>query len=252
MFRPRRRAGWLAAALLCACAGQQTIVVSAMVDNEPLAGLEVLAFPIDPDQVLDSLAAAADTPRPAFVELEQAMRAFVPPDERDVAQAGAPWRALRDTVAGLSDSLRHLDRQSQAYARLYERFRTTYARLAERTADRERALRAVQGSDRALAEHARQAAESLRTWETQAYAEFPDIIERLTRAAGRAVIRATVDSSGEAHLALPTGPWWIIAREPQVENPFLEYYWHRPVVVSGVGTFRVALRSRSATVRWRH
>lgn len=220
--------------------------------DDPPAGVLIAVLPFDPERVLDSLAAVAATPKPVFPDLEPAMRAFRPPDERVLDPAEAPWRALRDSASALADSLRRLDRRSARYAELYEQFRRLYRRLAQRTADRDRAIRALTEADRALADRARAAAESLRAWEATAYAAFPAVAEAMLAATGRSSHQAATDSAGIARFTLEPGAWWVVARYPHPANPFLEYYWRRPLVLTGLASLRLPLRFEGAELRWRH
>jgi hypothetical protein len=52
-------------------------------------------------------------------------------------------------------------------------------------------------------------------------------------------------------LSLARGTWWIDARLEHPGNPFAEYVWVLPVVVSGL-PFRVPLSEATARLAWRH
>lgn len=236
------------------CGGRSDSVVVRASDEEgdPLAGLTVTAYPYDPDQLLDSLGAAAPTPRPRFPDLWRQLEAYRPPEDGPIRELSQPWRALRDSVARLADSLNAADRRAPAYAAAYDRFRTMYTRLAQRAAERDAALRALGGDDVALARRAQAAAESLRTWEYQAYAAYPEIAEARVAADGRALRDGTTDAHGHVTFDLEPGRWWLVARSPNSDNPFEEYYWNRPVTVTALLPVRVPLTTRNARVRWRY
>jgi hypothetical protein len=144
-----------------------------------------------------------------------------------------------------------MDRRSPEYAAAYERFRALYTRLAQRAAERDAALRALNGPQLNLARRAQDAAEALRAWEYEAYAAYAEVAARYLRETGRPIHTVTTDPAGVARLALEPGPWWLVARLPDSANPFLERYWHVPVGVSRLVPLRVPMAERAAVVRWR-
>jgi len=220
------------------------------------AGLDVTALPVNPDALLDSLAAAARSPRPAFPELERAMEAFRTgsdhPDSTSALHATSAWQAVRDSLETLAGQLRTLDRASLAYREGYQRLRALYERLGQRAAERDRALESGAGPERELALRAERAADSLRQWERVAYADFPARLEAALRQTGRDVQQATTDSTGAVRFTLTPGRWWIQARVRDPENPFVEHYWNVPVTLTRLVPVAVPLRARSALLRWRH
>lgn len=242
------------AALILACHAQDpTVVVRASTGREgPLAGLQITAYPFNPDRLLDSLADAAPQPRPQFPELQQALEAYRPPGNGRIAEVSRPWRALRDTVARLADSLNAVDRRAPGYAAEYERFRELYTRLAQRAAERDAALRELESEDVALARRAQAAAESLRTWEYDAYAAFPEIAERRVAETGRPVHEGTTDGDGRLGLDLEPGRWWLIARWPDPENPYREHYWNTAITLTAWLPVRIPLTLANAERRWRY
>jgi hypothetical protein len=218
----------------------------------PITQLEVTALPFDPDSILDSLAAAARSPQPSFEDLVAELWDYRRPAGDSVDDATRPWRALRDTVSQLADSLNAMDRDQPGYAQAYGRFRQLYARLAQRAADRDNALRQLGGADLDLVRRATVAAESLRTWEYGAYADYPDVAAAKVAEADREVVDAVTDSSGAAVLELASGRWWLIALLPDPDNPFLEYYWNVPVTATRLVPVRLPLNPGNSTRRWRH
>lgn len=220
--------------------------------GEPIADLSLTALPFDPDRLLDSLAASATTPQPTFTALEAEMREYERPEPDPYEEVNRPWLALHDSVAALSDSLLERDRTEPGYAAAYERFRQLYARLAQRAAERDRALRAVAGDQVALARRAAAAADSLRSWEYQAYASYPEAAAAAVVHSGRAVVDGTTDPDGHLALSIEPGRWWIVGRTPDPENPFMEYYWKVSVTATRVVPVRLPLTSGNASWRWRH
>ncbi len=218
----------------------------------PIAGVEIVALPFDAAGLLDSLGAHAPSPRPAFAALEAELAAYRLPDPARSDPEGPRWRALYDSTSALSDSLNALDRRSPRYAPLYERFQALYGRLARETAVRETALRELRGPDLALALRAQHAAESLRVWEREAFARYDELAEAAVRRSGRAVVRAVTDEHGSAHLSLAAGRWWLMARRPDPDNPFLEYAWSQPLTASGWLPVTVPLWDATVERRWRH
>jgi hypothetical protein len=218
----------------------------------PVVDLNVTALPFDPDGLLDSLAKAAPTPQPVFPALEAELREYERPEPDPYEAVNRPWLTLRDSVATLSDSLAGRDPAEPGYAADYDRFRQMYARLAQRAAERERALRAVEGNPVALARRAAAAADSLRAWEYQAYATYPDAAAAAVVHAGRTVVEGTTDRDGRLVLSVEAGRWWLVGRTPDPDNPFMEYYWNVPVTTTRVVPVRVPLSNRNATRRWRH
>jgi hypothetical protein len=221
----------------------------------PLAGHDVTVFPVDPDALLDSLAAQARRPMPRFPALEREMAGFrgdVSPDTTGSIRAIHAWDTTRDSVEALADTLRAMDRASLAYREAYSRLRGLYDRLGQRAAARDRAVRGGLSGERDLAQRVARAADSLRRWEQVAYADLADRLERAVRQAGRDVRLISTDSSGAAKIMLPPGRWWIqaVVRDPR--NPFVERYWNIPVTVTRVVSVAVPLLERTAVTRWRH
>jgi hypothetical protein len=238
---------------LSACDGDTELIVRAATDAAvPIVGLEVAALPFDPDQILDSLAAVATTPRPTFPDLEAEMLAYQRPQSDQVDQVTRPWRALRDTAELLADSLNAADRSDPAYPAAYNRFRQLYQRLALRGAERDAALRRLNGDHRDLAQRAAAAAESLRTWEYETYSDYADVAAAALLREGRQVTEASTGPDGEARLTLPPGRWWVVARLTDPDNPFVEYYWSEPVTVTQMLPVRLPLGTGNRTRRWRH
>lgn len=246
----------LATAIAPGCTNDAELVVRRLRQpGIPLAGLEVTALPVDPDALLDSLAAAARRPKPVFAGLEREMASFRADDTPDTtgsARAIRAWDATRDSVETLADTLRAMDRASLAYREAYARLRGLYERLGQRAGERDRAVQGGLGRERDLAQRVARAADSLRRWEQVAYADFPDRLETAVRQSGRDVRQIPTDSSGVAHFTLPPGRWWIQARVRDPHNPFLERYWNFPVTLTGLVAVAVPLLDRTAIIRWRH
>ena len=249
------RAAWpaLAALAIAGCHQDARINVAAVwEDARPIAELEILALPFNPDRILDSLATAAPTPPPMFAELVQEMRTYTIPEDDPYAELNRPWLALRDSVEALSDTLMAMDRSAPAYAAGYARFRTLYGRLADLAAARDRALREVNGERVDLARRAAAAADSLRAWEYTAYAAYPEVAAEAVLASGREVVEGVTDKDGMVLLVLDPGRWWLVALTPDMTNPFMEYYWNVPVTVTRVIPLRLPLIPDIAVRRWRH
>jgi hypothetical protein len=244
-------AGFLLAVVACG-RDESAVIVRARWHEEPIAELTVRAYPFDPDRILDSLAALASVPRPQFPELEQELATYQPANDSRLQDASRPWLALRDTVAALSDSLNGMDRRSPAYAPMYERFRQLYARLAQRAAERDAALRAVNGDHVDLARRAQAAAESLRVWELEAFAAYAEAAQTALQHSGHAVYDPSTNEAGAVELELPPGNWWLIARWTDPHNPFQEYYWNVPLRSSGWLPLWVPLMDGNSRRRWRH
>lgn len=253
-FAAARAGAIVAIALLGAGCEQDTRVAVEVSweDDGPVADLAITALPFDPDALLDSLAAGADAPAPTFPALEAEMRDYHRPDPDPYEEINRPWLALRDTVRLLADSLIERDRTDPGYTADYERFRALYARLAERAGERDRALRNVNGDHLALARRAAAAADSLRAWEYQAYAGYPDAAAAAVVHSGRSVVEGTTDRHGRLTLRVQPGRWWLVARAADPANPFLEYYWNVSVTATRVVPVRLPLSSGNAVKRWRH
>ena len=235
------------------CRGEAEVVVRAVWDSvTPIIELEITALPFDPDRVLDSLTLRATAPAPTFSDLEEELREYRPPNDERVETVTRPWRALRDTVQALADSLNAVGRSAPDYAERYARFRRLYERLAQLATERDAQLRRLSGGQMDLARRAATAAESLRTWEYEAFASYGDVAAAEVLRAGRDVVEATTDHTGQAILRLASGRWWLVARHPDPQNPFLEYYWNIPVTVTGTLPVRLPLGIGSSESRWRH
>jgi len=240
------------AGALFACSDAPTpIAIRATLDGVPLVGLEITAYPFDPERLLDSLAGAYGEPKPDFSALEAELLAFVPPAPAPDDTDDMAWHATRDSVAALADSLNRVDRRSQGYRDAYRRFRQLYGRLVQRSGAREAARRDDLDPLRDLARRAGRAADSLRSWERAAYAGFDGAAATLITAGSRRPVTGTTAPDGWVALDLPRGSWWIEARLGHPENPFAEYVWRVPVVSAGL-PFRVGLSAANAHLEWRH
>ena len=239
--------------LSLACRADTSIVVRAeLADGEVVPDLAVTALPFDPLRLLDSLSATAPRPKPDFTALEAELRAYKRPDNIPYAELNRPWLALRDSVVALSDSLLSMGRSDPGYATRYSRFRQLYARLAERASERDRAVREVVGEDVALARRAATAADSLRSWEYEAFASYGELAAAAVARADRDVVEGRTDSKGVLELEVQPGRWWLVARRPDPDNPFMEYAWSVPVTATRVVPVRVPLTPQRAEWRWRH
>jgi len=223
-----------------------------LAEGEPVVGLEILALPFDPDRITDSLTHAASEPHPTFPELQAEMAAYRRPEAEQLYEIGTSWRATRDSVRHLADSLNSVSPAALGYAVAYERLRQQYRRLAQRQAEREAAFRQQMGDDRDLALRASHAADSLREWESEAYADFPALADSALTRSGREPQEGVTDAEGRLELALEPGPWWLIARMREEENPFSERYWNVAVVMSNLGPPRIPLSESNSLRRWRH
>ncbi len=245
---------WLIAGLLttgCGGGASPVLVRASMEHGESIAGLEITALPFDAEAILDSLAADSPIPKPRFPRLEKELAAYLSPEDDRLAEASRPWLALHDSVSRLADSLNGMDRRGATYARMYARFRRLYARLQQRATERDRALEELRGEDVTLARRAQAASESVRVWERDAYSSYPDVAAEALDRRGQDAVRATADEDGVVHIELPPGDWWIVARWPDQENPFQEYYWNVPLTVGWLPV-GVPLSERNTVRRWRH
>jgi hypothetical protein len=241
-----------AAVVLFACDSDTTLIVRVEgAGGRPVQELQVVALPFDPVSLLDSLRAAAPQPAPDFSDLEAELRSWRRPANDQYDDLNRPWLALRDSVLALSDSLHAMDRGEPGYATRYARFRQLYARLAERAAERDRALRDVSGSEVTLARRAAEAADSLRTWEYEAFASYGELAAAAVVRAGRDVVEGSTDAHGSVTFELQPGRWWLVARRPDPDNPFMEYFWSVPVTATRVVPARVLLIPDNAAWRWR-
>jgi hypothetical protein len=226
-------------------------IVASLQPGVPLEGLEVVALPYDPQRLLDSLTALAPTPRPDFSALETELLRFRRPEYDEDDAAVQAWAAVRDSVRRLSDSLSGVDRRSAGYAAAYDRFRRMYERFLQKTAARDAGVRELTAEVRDLAIRAGQAADSLRGWEREAYAGADSAAARAAARAARDPRTERTDSAGQVRLALDPGPWWLEARAPHPDNPFVEYQWRIAIVTAGL-PFRVPLNPPTAAAVWRH
>jgi len=242
------------ATVLVACSEQETHLElrASIHDGEPLAGLVITALPFDPDRLLDSLAGASSYSRPEFPELESEIASYQRPDEAELLNIGSGWRATHDSVRLLADSLNQVSPLSPGYPAAYEFLRQLYQRLAQRAVERDAALKEQVGEDRELATRAAAAADSLREWQNSADADFAELADSALARSGRKRIELVTDEEGIAQVELEPGAWWLIARRPNSENPFMEYYWNVPLVVNALGPGLVPLYQGNLVARWRH
>jgi hypothetical protein len=242
----------LLAGALAACSDDPVpLRIRAIVDGAPVPGIEVTAFPYDAARLLDSLAALHDAPRPDLDSLERELLAFSLEPATPDDTAGGEVRAIRDSVAALADSLRASDRRSRGYPEAYHRFRQLYGRLVQRSAARESAQRGARDPLRALALRAGRAADSLRAWEHAAYTGLDSAAALEEDHAGRSAVAGMTDADGWVTLVLGRGAWWLDARLEHGNNPFAEYTWAVPVVVTAF-PFRALLSEATGRITWRH
>jgi hypothetical protein len=240
-----RRVTVAAFLLTAACGNRGTLEITALLEDVPLAGLEIVALSYDPQGILDSLGEMADDPPPTFPELEAELRAFERRDADSIVALHAEWVEARQRVADLADSLSRVGTGSPGYAAAYARFRTAYNALSREERALEQEMREDFGGDRALAARAAAAADSIRNWERRAYRDFATIVD------GREEVTITTDSLGHARVTLSKGAWWLVARQSDPGNPFMEYAWNVPVVVSPLVPVATPVSGRNVSVRWR-
>ncbi len=243
---------WAIAMGACSGAGTSVGIHAFLAEGEPIVGLEILSLPFDPDRITDSLTRAASQPRPTFPELQAEMAAYRRPGAEQLHEIGTSWRATRDSVKRLADSLSLVPPATPGYAAAYERLRQQYRRLAQRQAERDVAFREQMGDDRDLALRASDAADSLRIWESEAYADFPVLADSALARSGREPLEGVTDAEGRLALVLEPGPWWLVARMRDEDNPFSERYWNVGVVISRLGPRRIPLTESNSLSRWRH
>ena len=242
-----------AATAALACGGEPAPVTVVLAgEDRPRDSVELTFLPYDPRPILDSLAAYAPHARPEFSALEREIHAFAPPDSARLRAAEGSWPAFRDSLQLLSDSLERLGPGSPEYGQLYAMFRQLYARQADELARRERAVAAVYGDMLDLAARAQAAADTLRAWEAETFADYDRIAEVAVADAGREPVTAAIDSTGRATVRLEEGQWWAVTRRPLPHNPFLEHVWQVPFTASGWLPVTVPLRPGHADRRWRH
>jgi hypothetical protein len=220
--------------------------------SDALAGLEVIAAPYDAQAILDSLERAAPTPRPQFPDLDSTLDGFrrdIPDELRRVFQL---WADSRGRVEALADTLHGLGHDAPGYERAYNRFRQLYEALVAQEADLERATREMTAEDRELGRAAGLAADSLRRWEEMAFADFDRLADSALARSERSEQYLVTDAAGRVHTKLPVGRWWLLARLPHPENPFMVYSWNAPIHVRGTAPLRVPMSGRNVTLVWRH
>ena len=225
--------------------GQAEVLIS----FSPPVVVSVTALPYDPEALLTTLAAGLSKPTFPIMQLEIANYAL--PDVEGIDSVSAELEAYRDSVEEAADALFFIDRESPRYRTLYGQFRELYSRFVGVSRRNERITRSLLSQDRDLARRVEAAADSLRTWEENAYARLDSATAVLTGHA--AVVSGRTDESGQATLTLPVGKWWITARLPHPANPFLEYSWNRRITISSWKiNYRLPLSMKDALIRWRH
>jgi hypothetical protein len=255
----RARAALAGLAVLClasaalGCGEKMPLTIRARdAAGNPLKGLAITVLPVDADRILDSLEAAASSPKPRFPELEAEMANYRRGNKPQFAELDRAWQATRDSLAALSDSLHRMNRAAPAYREGYSRLRALYLRFNRLTSERDRAIQAAVGEDLDLARRAARAADSLRRWEGVAFARYAELLSAAVIAAGREPRQAVTDSSGAARVEVEPGRWWLYARLDDPENPFQEFYWSVPIRTNGWVPTVGLLDQKNAVRRWRH
>jgi len=238
---------------LCGCDRAPVHIHASLAAGVPLAGLEITALPFDPQGLLDSLTLSAPTPKPAFGDLAGRLLAYHRHEiSGSVRSPSIQWIAVRDSVARRARDLRKEDRRDAGYKGEYARFRELYARYTAQEILREKQLRGSLTDDRALADEATRASDSLRAWEREAYRELSRIADQRMARMGRPLTQVQTDSLGSARVILPNGDWWVEARLPQLDNPFAEYDWTVPIRVTAGLPIGLPLVAANASVKWRY
>ncbi len=228
-----------------ACSNEPELVVS----FEPKGSFEVTALPYDPEFLLDSLATVF--PRPTFPEIQMEIANYELPNAEGMDSILGVLAYSRDSVQSASDALFQLDPATAEYRTQYDEFRELYSRFIAVSRQTERTTRRLLGSDRELARRVETAADSIRAWEELALSNLDSSMTSLT--GDSALISTVTDEDGEGTISLTRGRWWIVARMPHPTNPFLEYFWNRPIRVSRWrSSYRLPLSLDNALIRWRH
>lgn len=220
--------------------------------DAPVDSIEILLLPVDVQAILDSLNVAAREPRPEFEQLERELWQYRPANQTAVDSLRREWARARRGVELLADSLSRLPRESAAYDEHYRRFRDLYIGLSKEERAFEIRFRELVGDARDLATRAAAASDSLRRWERVAYAPIDSLLVAAAASTDRQDTILFTDQDGRVSLELRPGRWWIVARVPHPENPFLEYYWNVPFVVNPLVPVAVPATERQALERWRH
>jgi hypothetical protein len=172
------------------------------------------------------------------------------PEAEGLDSISTSLELFRDSVESASEALFSIDRSSNAYRIQYQQFRDLYSRFVAVSRHHERTLRNLLGADRALSRRVEAAADLLRNWEDSVYVGLDSVLEALTTATP-AVSGRTEDNT--ATLGLTAGKWWITARLLHPTNPYLEYFWNRPITISSwKSNYRLPLSLNDALIRWRH
>ena len=245
------------ALIVGACGARTSLEIRAQLDGTPLENLHITALPFDPDDLLDSLAAASPTPRPDMIRSGDCSSAtsrrscgiFDPqmtPRRNGLLAPG--WRSGTRSRDWPIPSTRQTDvrqtipRRTSDSAPCTAAFRSGLPNVTQRSgastvptcslhgARRQQPIRSVPGNT----------------------THYPDVARQKVERLGRPAMETTTDSSGVAELALASGAWWIVARWPDPGDPFMEYYWNVPVHVNGWLPAAVPLHRTTAVRRWRH
>ncbi len=190
-------------ALLAACGGEEVVIQLMIPDQSgqatPLPGIRLVLLPYDRDSVLGALERQAGSPRP---------------DQRRLDSLAARFRGPFNELLRLTAAA---DRGGEAGTAAAESLPRARAAL-----DRARsALQPAIDSERAR----------LRTWEDTAFRAYDSVGATLVRARRRDPVVDSTRAGGTVTLALPGGPWWVVARAVNVQDPNAEWYWN--VAVAG-------------------
>jgi hypothetical protein len=193
---------------------------------------------------------SSESSKPTFPLVQLEIADYRLPEADGLYSITELWVVIRDSVQQASDALFSTDRSSAGYRSQYQQFRELYSRFTAVSRQNERATRALLGPDRDLSRRVEAAADSLRNWEDSVYIGLDSIVDALT-AANPPVSAQTIDQV--ARLRLKSGRWWITTRLPHPSNPFLEYFWNKPVTISSwKSNYRLPLSTKDALIRWRH
>jgi hypothetical protein len=200
----------------------------------PVAGVGVVALPYDRDSVLRALEGRAPTPRPsgAAAALDTLFRRFREPFAAFAAASERSTR-LRDSVQAAKTELESLPAEAPRRGELQTRIKRQSDSLAAAEQRTARARSALDQARRVLLPRIDSLRTRLRSWEDSTYQGYDSIVRGLAQRSRREAVTDTTGATGNAHVRLPDGPWWIYARAWDAEDPNAEWYWNVPVPAQG-------------------
>jgi hypothetical protein len=212
----------------------------------PIEDLRVQLYPFDRDELFDSLSAAAPRPEPQMPAALAAKRDSIAEARQVWTEAESTWLDARARLQEIQEDIQGFSRAEAQYRILVQEFDQQDARAREAERIKDEAFANFDRMQQEAFAELEQFSASVGAWEDEAFADLNEAMAARLAAVGREIHTDTTDASGAVLFSVPTGPWWVHARQPEATS---ELYWNEMVNVEGGDPVQVQLNRTNAEVR---